>query len=323
MIDCSFIIVSWNAKEYLLNCVRSIYAESGSVTAEVIVVDNASVDGSADAVAEAFPDVRVIRNDGNAGFARANNQGIEEASGRHLFLVNSDVLILPGTIERLVAFMDANPAAAMVGPRVLNADRSVQPSVMRLPTVRAALCRALAVDSLLGRTAVPDGGDAAGEGHDVEALSGCFWVLRREAVAAVGLLDDRFFMYGEDLDWCRRFAQGGWRVVYYPGAEAIHFGGASSANAPIRFVIELNRAMLQYWRKHHGVVKLGLVWALMLVGQVLRLAGGAAVWAVSPGKRGAAAFTIHRSRALIWWLLARSYRNRPEVAPCRALVTSS
>ncbi len=319
MVDVSFVIVSWNARDYLLQCLESIEGHSTASTYEIIVVDNASHDGSADAVVAAHPSALVVRNGENAGFARGNNIGIEESSGRYLCCVNSDVILLPGCIDSLTAFMDRHPKVGMVAPRILNADRTIQPSCMAFPTLRSRLVRALALESILRNNATPESSEAC----DVDALSGCFWFLRREAVSEVGCLDERFFMYCEDLDWCRRFKKAGWRIVYQPEAQAIHFGGASSANAPVRFVIELEKAMLQYWRKHHGLPTLWIVWFLLLLGQLMRCLGGAAVWTAAalvtaPTRlllrrptashlRQKAALTLQRSLALSRWLLLRSH----------------
>lgn len=256
MIDVSFIIVSWNAKSFLLNCLRSLEETAVDLRKEIIVVDNASTDGSPEAVRTEFPGVKVISNPGNFGFARANNIGIRQSAGRYLCLVNSDVVVLPQCVQNLSGYMERNSGVGMVGPRILNADKGLQPSCRFFPSYVNTIWRAFAVDTLFAQNPLFCGGFMTWWGHDaerkVDALSGCFWFVRRQAVEQVGGLDETFFIYAEDVDWCKRFHDAGWDVMFYPGAEAIHFGKASSSNAPVRYYVELHKAMAQYWRKHHG-----------------------------------------------------------------------
>ena len=307
MVDLSIVIVSWNAKKFLLDCIGSIERGLGNRTHETIVVDNGSTDGSPEAVEAEFPEVKVIRNGENLGFARANNIGIEAAEGRCLALINSDVLVLPACFDRLVGFLDSEPKCAVAGPRILNEDRSLQPSCREFPSLRISLCRMLALDTLFPRSRFFGGSFMTywdhGEIREVDVLSGCFWMIRREAIESVGLLDEGFFIYGEDLDWCKRFREDGWKLLFYPEAEAIHFGGASSANAPVRFFIEQEKANLRYWRKHHGRVGQLAQGTILFVHQMLRLVPNTLLYVLNPAKRERRAFGIRRSAACISWLM--------------------
>jgi GT2 family glycosyltransferase len=267
MVDVSIIIVSWNARAYLVKCLESLRSQRSVHPTETIVVDNASADGSADAVEKQFPEVRVIRNEANLGFARANNLGIQRAQARYFALVNSDIEVLDDCIDRMVAYMGGHPRVGVLGPRILNPDDTLQESCQRFPKLWRALAQALGIHRLLPSVAYCS---HARTGR-VEALTGCFLMARREALEQVGGLDERFFMYGEDLDWCKRFDDAGWEAAYYTGAEVIHHGGRSSANAPVRFYLEMQRANRQYYLKHHGMEAAHVYRYILILHQVLRV----------------------------------------------------
>lgn len=220
------------------------------------MVDNASVDGSAEMVEEEYPEVTLIRAGENIGFARANNLAMQCATGSMFALVNSDVIVHPGCFDALATFLDGNNAVGLVGPRVIGGDGNLQRTRRHLPTVWNTVCRVLAIDQVFPDWQMFSGFDMPHRNHDkcgeAEMLSGCFFVARKKAVNEVGGLDERFFFYGEDIDWCKRFGDAGWKLFFVPEATATHFGGASSSNAPLRFSIELHRANLKYWQKHHG-----------------------------------------------------------------------
>jgi GT2 family glycosyltransferase len=254
----SVIIVSWNARGYLRGCLESLRAHGSALIHEIIVVDNSSTDGSPEMVESEFKEVTLIRAGGNLGFARANNLGIARATGEVLALINSDVVLHEGCFEQLTAILVSRPEVGLVGPKVIGGDGKLQPSCRRLPSVWNIFCRVLALDAAFPKSSLFAGRDRPDLDPDklaeVEVLSGCFWVARRTAVAKVGGLDERFFFYAEDVDWCKRFREAGWTVLYVPAGRATHFGGGSSSNAPLRYSIEILRANLLYWRKHHGVI---------------------------------------------------------------------
>lgn len=295
MMDVSIIIVSWNARGLLLKCLESIPRGLGRLEAEVIVVDNASSDGSAEAVRESFPGVRLLPQKDNLGFAKANNIGIRESAGRYVCLINSDVVVLPGCIERLHLFIEDMPGAAIVAPKVLNPDMTLQASCRRFPSLPGALFTTLGLDRL---NYLP---------HDrtrrVDAVSGCFMLVRREAIDAVGPLDERFFFYAEDKDWCKRFHDAGWGVYYRPEAKAIHYGGQSSSLAPVAFYIEMQKANIKYWRKHRGALARTLYVMIVLLHQSIRLAASAARYALRPKHKKISAHKARRSAACLKWLI--------------------
>jgi GT2 family glycosyltransferase len=304
----SVVIVSWNARDYLTQCLRSLTAEACAYPLEIIVVDNASADGSPELVARDFPGVRLIQTGANLGFAKANNIGIRASSGKYVALINSDVLVLPGCLTRLADFAEQHPEVGMLGPRVIGGDGKLQRSCRGFPGVWNMFCRAVALDAGFPRQPIFCGyllqHWAHEEAREVDILSGCFWLVRAAALERVGLLDEDFFMYGEDMDWCKRFWVAGWRLRYFPGAEAIHYGGASSANAPVRFFIEKQRADLRYWKKHHGVPARGAYFLISCLYHLLRMVGYAAVAGVRRGAATEARFKLRRSFQCLQWMLS-------------------
>ncbi|MCE5229786.1 glycosyltransferase family 2 protein [bacterium] len=302
----SAIVVNWNTRRMTLDCLRSIEDDCAAIGHETIVIDNASTDGSPDAIAGAFPNARIIRNAANLGFARANNQGIAAARGRYLALINSDVIVLPGCIAEMIRELEDHADIGLISPRILDSRRRLQPNCLRFPGYwnraceTTGLAKAFPQIEFLGDTHVSE--RRHDRTRDVDILTGCFWVARAEAVARVGPLDENFFMYGEDMDWCRRFRSGGWRVVFHPAGSAIHFGGASSSTQQTRFFIELQKSILRYWRKHHGRIGWLYCAAMIALHQVLRLGAGAVSYALRPSRRGDIRNKLRRSAACLAWL---------------------
>ena len=310
MRDLSIIIVSWNAKSFLQQCLQSARAEADLARAEIIVVDNASTDGSWEMVQERFPEVKLVRNLANLGFAKASNIGMRLSRGRYVCLVNSDVQVLDDCFDRLIAHLDQHPRFGMVGPRIVGSDGRVQRSCMGFPTLWNTLCAALALPSAFPKSALVNGWLLTHRSFDrlqtVDVLNGMFVMVRREALEEVGLLDEDFFMYGEDMDWCQRFWQAGWGVTLCPDAQAVHYGGASSANAPVRFYVEMNRSLLRYFTKHHGWFGHCAVSCVIAIHQVLRVAGNLFLYTFRPTRRVHLSLKIRRSVACLVWLMGLS-----------------
>lgn len=316
----SVIIVSWNARDYLRQCLTSLFNVSANENFEVLVVDNDSTDGSPEMVEKEFPAVSVIRCKTNHGFAKANNIGIQNASGNYLCLVNSDVEFIENPFQILIDYMVSESSVGIIGPKILDSQRNIQRSWMRFPTLWNMFCRAVALDNLapgslhfgsyLIKNWKPD------NPTPIDVINGCFWFVRKTALKQVGLLDESFFMYGEDLDWCKRFKEKNWQVVYHPGTSVIHYGGGSSANAPVRFHIEKQRAMLQYWHKHHSKYKIPVVFAIMILDHLGRLITGI-IQLLSPNGRPEKYNKIKRSISTLHWLFTpkvnfnhKNIRNR-------------
>lgn len=303
----SIIIVTWNGKRYALECLESLYAHPLEVPIEIIVVDNASTDGTPDAIRAQFPDVHVVGNQANLGFAKANNIGVALSRGKYVCLINSDVVVFPGCLDRMLALMQTNQDVGIIGPKMICPDGSVGRSVMRLPTVWNTLCAAVALNSIFPTSRLFAGfsvrSDAIANVKDVQVVGGWFWMVSRTALQQVGGLDERFFMFGEDIDWCHRFREAGWRVVFCGEAEALHYGGASSADAPARSYVEMRRANLQYFKKYHGT--LGAVGYTLAIGihELARIAGYSLSFCYDRNRRLEAGSKVRRSLSCLRWLV--------------------
>jgi len=255
MPDLSVIIVNWNVRDLLRRCLHSILANLPACQLEIIVVDNGSTDGSPEMVRTEFPQVHLLANPDNRGFTGANNQGLAVARGRYVLLLNPDTEVVGDALETLVAFADVHPDVGVVGPQLLNPDGTVQSSRRRFPTLATALLESTwlqpyAPRRLLARYYVLDRPDD--EVQDVDWVTGAALMARREAVEQVGPLDEGFFMYSEELDWCRRFRAAGWRVVYLPTARIIHHEGKSSEQVLPARHIHFQTSKIRYFRKYHG-----------------------------------------------------------------------
>jgi hypothetical protein len=203
--------------------------------------------------------------------------------------------------------MEKNPGVGMAGPQIIGPDGEVRRSCMKFPTLYGVFMRALGLDALFPKSKVfgshlmlyrnPESSGT------VEVINGCFWLVRRTALEAVGLLDEHFFFYGEDIDWCQRFRRAQWDVVFYPEARAMHYGGASTASAPVRFAIEQLRADLHYWRKYHATASRVLYRALLVLHHSVRIIGHGAAMLGGPGKRETSLFKVRRSAACLFFLM--------------------
>ncbi len=255
MPDLSVIIVSWNVRDLLRDCLRSVLAGAGGLVLELIVVDSGSADGTAEMVREEFPQVHLIARPDNVGFPKGNNLGLEVANGRYILLLNPDTVVVGEALPTAVAYLAAHPAVGMVGCQLLNSDGSVQSSRRRFPTLMTAVYEStwlqpLAPRQLLRHYYAEDVADD--ETAEVDWVMGAFLLTRREIIAQVGGMDEAYFMYSEELDWCKRIKAAGWQVVYLPTAQVIHHQGKSSEQASTQRHIHFNRAKLRYFRKYHG-----------------------------------------------------------------------
>jgi len=293
-----------------MQCLSSLTSEVCRYPIDIIVVDNASSDGSPDCVESQFPNVLLIRNTENMGFAKANNIGVSVSTGKYLCFVNSDVKVLPDCITRLVEYCEEHPVAGMVGPRIIGGDGQLQRSCRGFPSVWNMFCRALALDSIFKDFKLFSGYLLnywpQNSQREVDILSGCFWLVRRQAMEEVGLLDETFFIYGEDMDWCRRFWTKGWKVVFVPLGEAIHYGGGSSSNAPIRFYIERQKADLQYWKKHHSTLAVVCYLLISSLHMLLRIIGYSFGIVLNP-KELSWRHKLRRSYLCLKWILESGF----------------
>jgi hypothetical protein len=280
--DCSIIIVSWNVETILQDCLDSILSATVAVNTpdgdkpvvEIIVVDSASQDNTVQMVRDNYPQVRLLPQDDNIGFTRGNNIGLEEATGRYLFLLNPDTEVIGGAINQMIAYLDAHPQTGIVGPHTLNTDGSTQSSRRRFPTKLTAFfestwLQGFAPRSLLDEfyiTQPPD--DAV---IPVDWVQGSALMARREVYDDIGGLDAGFVMYSEELDWCKRAKDAGWQVVYLGTAQITHHGGKSSEQASTRKHIWFQQSKIRYFRKHHGRFFAAILYLFLYLNYVVQL----------------------------------------------------
>lgn len=253
--DLWVVIVSYNTRELLAACLESLVGLPSGI--EVIVIDNASADGSAALVRERFPQVQLIENSQNVGYARANNQGILLSVGHYILLLNPDTEVQLGTLGRLVAFLDAHPEVGAVGLQLLNPNGTLQPSGRRFPTLASALGELLPLPGdWRRRLRGPLEGRDYSQICEVDEVSGAALCLRRDALNQVGLLDEDFFLLGEDIDLCWRLKAAGWKVVYLPDAQVVHhWGGSRSKASADRISLLSQRSYYLLFRKHRPRVE--------------------------------------------------------------------
>lgn len=260
--DLSIIIVSWNTHDLLAQCIESIYAYPPDCEFEVWVVDNASTDGSATMVRERFPQVRLIENRENVGFARANNQAIRESAGKYILLLNSDTIVQLGALQNMVAFMEGHSEAGIVGAYLLNLDGTPQPCFGNFPTILSETVFAWGLDSRLPFSLWSRSWSPFEKYRETDWVQGAALMIRRDVVSQAGGMDESYFMYSEEIDLAYRAKQTGWRIYVLRTAPVIHLGQQSTAQIPVRMKVELFRSKGRYFKKHRGAAS---AWLLRFV----------------------------------------------------------
>lgn len=299
--DVTVIVVSWNTIEMTLSCLRSVFASACEVLFEVVLVDNGSSDGTVAAVSLEFPAVRIVANASNRGFAAANNQGVRESVGRNILLLNSDTIVGDCGIDRASQYLDAHPDVGGVGVRLLNSDGSLQRSILRFPSLSYNFLHY--VTRILGarsrvhqRWSSPAQDLDHGLEQDVPYVRGAYLMVPARVFSLVGLLDEAYFMYGEEADLCRRIWKSGHRIVYLPVADVVHHGGGSSRNVPVLVYERRIESQMRYICLHSNKVAARAYLAMCIAwyGIISRLNFGPA------RKREIAA--MHLKHALQFWV---------------------
>lgn len=302
----SAIMVSYNTRELTLKCLRSLFADCREMSAEVWVVDNASTDGTVDAIRREFPFVKLIANDNNIGFGAANNQAMREASGEYFLLTNSDAVIESGAVAGLIDYLKRHPHVAAVGPRMLNEDGTLQMSCYPFPSLLRAWIDSLSLARFVSyRSAL---GDFRSWDHDSERIVpwviGACMLVRRSVYQQIGGFDERFFLYAEETDWQRRMRLAGWEIGFTPSASVTHLAGASGSYDRVRSRDRFFTSHDAYHRKHYGLLGLLVYRLAMLFGCAWRITAWSIAYALAPSLRPRA----RKKVALNSWLLARQMR---------------
>ncbi len=273
-IKLSIIIVSWNVRRDIINCLDSIYDCHPSKPFEIIVIDNASSDGSTQEIRKQFPKVTCIANNQNYGFAGANNQGTKLAKGEYLLFLNPDTIIHSEALDYLVTFMDNNKDVGVCGPKLLNEDGTTQRSVRRFPSYRGALYRFTLLKYFKifknsYQSWLMKDFDHKSQ-RDVDQLMGAALLVRKSIIDKIDGFDENFFMYYEEVDLCYRVKQHNWRIVFLPQVCITHLGGRSSQQIPAAKRIMMLRSLLKYFRKNHGIGTTTLFNCVFKPGIILR-----------------------------------------------------
>lgn len=288
----------------LRNCLRSIYENANDLDLEVIVVDNASTDGAVEMMEREFPQVEVIKNQQRYGFGHNQNTGIRACKGQYIFVYNDDTLLHKNALNALCKFLDENPRVGLVGPRLLNADGSLQMSCYKFPSPTRYIW-----ENLLLTAAFPNStifGDYRKWQHEtvreVDFVIGAAMLVRKSVIDQVGLFDERFFMYSEETDWQMRIRKAGWQIMLCPESVVTHLGGQSSEDAKDKQFCEFNRSAVKLIKKHYGVPGSIVQRLSMISGALIRIAVWSVVYLILPAKRQTAERNVKNwTRLLKWW----------------------
>jgi GT2 family glycosyltransferase len=266
----SIVIVNWNTRDLLLGALNSIYRNPPPFEFETIVVDNASTDGSAESVRQSFPQVRLIANKDNAGYAKGNNQGIQQSTGRFVLLLNPDVVLPPNGLTDSVRILEQHPKVAALGVKLVNPDGAVQRSVRGFPTPAAVFFEASGLSRIFPKSRTFSAYRMDWFKYDreteVDQPMGTFLLIPRRALNDVGLLDERFPIFFNEVDWCFRAKRKGWRILFTPAVEVVHYGGGSTKQVSVKMAWESRNGLLAFYRKHYRSPLFAPVYWLAVIG---------------------------------------------------------
>jgi hypothetical protein len=314
-VDVSIIIVSWNVRDLLRRCLLSVNSEQlavnskqstvhSSLLTEILIVDNASADGTVAMLRAEFPAVRVIANSENVGFTRGNNQALAAAQGRYLFLLNPDTELRAGALQTLFDYAKAHPRVGIIGPRLFYGDGAPQSSRRRFPTLATAFLESTKLQQWFPRHRVlthyymDDTSDDATQ--EVDWINGAAMFVRREVYEQIGGFDERFFMYSEELDWCYRAKQAGWQIVYLPTAQVVHYEGKSSEQVVAARDIHFHSSKIRFFRKYRGALVAEILRAFLLAMFAYQIAEEGFKWLVGYKR------ALRAARVKAYWQVLKS-----------------
>jgi GT2 family glycosyltransferase len=300
--DLSIIIVNWNTKKLLVECIDSVYASPPNSNFEIWVVDNASTDGSPELIRDRYPQVKLIDNEENIGFARANNQAFQRSEGNYILLLNPDTVVEPNAIEYLVQYLDEQPNAGMVGSRLLNPDKTLQISAFPVPTLSKEFWRMFHLDAFVPYANYPMEKWDLESVREVDSLLGACMLVRREALGQFGLFDEEYFIYSEEVDLCTRLKKGGWHLYWLPVSVVIHYGAQSTQQVAEEMFLRLYAGKILYFRKHHSNLTVLVYKLILFLATVSRLLLTPFALIEEPIKRNEHLVVSNNYRRLLWSL---------------------
>ena len=296
MIDISIIVVSWNCWTYLDNCLKALLDQVTRCATRIVVVDNGSTDGTPALLKARYPSVTLIENRENLGFAAANNQGLRIFRSHYVILLNPDTVVHQGAIDTLFTFLQEHRDAWAVGPALLNGDGTRQESGVRFPSTWNILCETFFLDRLFPKSRIfgrhKELFEDTSKPRAVDYVQGACLMVLCEAIEKVGALDEQFFMYFEETDWCYRMTQAGGRVYCCPDAKVVHYGGGEMGHYDERRILHYHRSLLLFYRKHYSSVDLLGVRCVLILRSVVRILVWTIVGVVKPALRTSAASSV-------------------------------
>ena len=299
LMDVSVLIVNWNVRDLLASCLDSFYGEQHPFSFEVIVVDNASTDGSVDMLRQRFPQVRLIENRVNNGFAPGNLQAYALSGGRYILMLNPDICLHPGALDRLYGFMENHPQAAGVGPDLRNPDGSRQMGCYPFPTLSREAWRLFHLDRLRAYGTYPVMQWDSKTTRAVDVIQGACLLLRHQALEEVGFLDADYYMYTEEVDLCYRLKKAEWQIYWLPSAEVVHFGGQSTHQAAEAMFLKLYESKTLFFRKQYGHVSARIYKLILYLAAIYRIGFSPLLWLLKPGERPETKILVSNYRRLL------------------------
>ncbi|MHA2096966.1 MAG: glycosyltransferase family 2 protein [Candidatus Hodarchaeales archaeon] len=300
--DLSIIIVNWNTKKLLVECLDSIYASPPNSEYDIWVVDNSSTDGSPDMMRNRYPEVNLIDNNENIGFAKANNQAFQKCQGEYILLLNPDTVIKTDAIEKLVHFLNQTPDAGMVGARLVNPDKTLQVSAFPVPTLSKEFWRLFHLDHFVPFANYPMEKWDLDSVREVDTLLGACILIRREALGKFGLFDEEYFIYSEEVDLCTRLKKGGWHLYWLPSAVVVHYGAQSTQQVAEEMFLRLYAGKILYFRKHHSNLVVFVYKLILFLATISRLILTPFALMEEPVKREEHLVISNYYRRLLWSL---------------------
>jgi GT2 family glycosyltransferase len=299
--DISIIIVNWNTKKLLLDCIRSIHETVKNISFEIWLVDNASTDGSVEAVKQNYPDVKIIQNTKNLGFAAANNKALKKMQGQYALLLNTDTVLTNGAVEDLFDFMEKNSDAGMACGQLLNQDGSKQNSVANFPGIHSLVCNESLLQILFPKKFLGKRREYK-KPVEVDSCIGACLMVRKKAMDEVGLLDENYFFFFEETDWAYRMKQAGWRIYFVPSAKIFHIQGQTVGHNVVSRIMFYRSRYIYFkkWHKNSYPLIRFIIFVRLLINAILSLAGVVATIGMNAGIRRK--LSVY-SRLILWHLV--------------------